>query len=296
MDTDGDGRVDKEEFADFFDRTHPGMRIAKTKLHYTFGREDLDKDGYITFDEFSGHRLVKYTAAQAKWFNTTRFDEACRVGNCDACPWVPLHELNQDALTGREKACVSFCKEHRAEKKCVNPPGPIHLIGGIGQMHVILTTTKGHGFEEAEHAIETLEELLDEFSKNEMDIKEKGGELPKEEFPPYLADLVEPFLYGPKTDWITKDKEFTKKYGDRGHMSRLLGVLSAAEAWANHVSDDKIHTRMHEILNKLNEIFSAGVDRDEYGLNGNMTSDNMAFKDGEVPEYNQHMGDSHQEL
>jgi hypothetical protein len=110
-----------------------------------------------------------------------------------------------------------------------------------------------------------------------MEIKEKGAELTKDTFPPYLADLVEPFLYGERTDWITKDENFKHKYGERGHMSRLLGILMSAENWAEAVNDDKMNAIMHEKLKKISDIFAAGVDPNDYNMNG--TSKNTAFSD-----------------
>jgi hypothetical protein len=150
---DGDGKVTKEEFLAYFAKWHPLKIWSKAKLAKAWRGEDMNKDGFITFDEFTGHKLKEYTENQGKHFNNTEWDNLCRTGNCEACPFTPVEKLDKKLADGSEKYCIHFCRPNIQAQACENPPGPYHLLGGLRSLHSTLTEVRGEGFEEAQHAI-----------------------------------------------------------------------------------------------------------------------------------------------
>jgi EF-hand domain pair len=66
IDTNGDGKISKDEFKAFIDKAAKGKKVRPELVDKLFGRLDTDGDGYLSLDEFKKLREIREKLVEKK--------------------------------------------------------------------------------------------------------------------------------------------------------------------------------------------------------------------------------------
>src|SRR5438309_10760638 len=66
IDTNGDGKISKDEFKAFIEKAAKGKNLRPELIDKLFGRLDTDGDGYLSLDEFKKLRELREKLAERK--------------------------------------------------------------------------------------------------------------------------------------------------------------------------------------------------------------------------------------